>query len=89
MAVAKNIHNHYRGLHIVIINHLNGKVEVAKVFDTSKSSVEFEHFTAFRIPEGHIVVAACMDDCVTSLSPRSKEWFRQMGSEQITKLEYR
>ncbi len=33
-----NENGHYRGLHIAIINPYTGKVEVARVFDTYKSS---------------------------------------------------
>ena len=36
--VSTNYNNHYRGLHIVVINHTNCKVEFAKVFDTNQSS---------------------------------------------------
>ena len=34
--------NNDRGLHIIIINPLNGRVELAQVFDTFKSSTELE-----------------------------------------------
>ena len=40
--VKKNINDHYRGLHIAVINSINGIVETAQVFDTYKSSTEFE-----------------------------------------------
>ena len=40
----KNENDHYRGLHIVIINSTNGKIEHAKVFDTYKSSSLLETF---------------------------------------------
>lgn len=36
--VEKNEHNHYRGLHIVVINPKNFKVVFSKVFDTNKPS---------------------------------------------------
>lgn len=32
--IEKNDHNHFRGLHIVIINPLNGKLLFGQVFDT-------------------------------------------------------
>ena len=41
------------------------------------------------IPDGHIVVAACKDDCVTKLSEKGKLWFENMGSKDILKLKYR
>ena len=34
----KNENGNYRGLHIVIVSKLNGKVEFKKVFDTYESS---------------------------------------------------
>ena len=30
-----------------------------------------------------IVIAACKDDCVTNLSEAGKQWFIDMGSEDI------
>ena len=48
----------YRGLHIVIINPDNGKVEFTNVFDTYDSSELLEQFINTHIPEGRIVVAA-------------------------------
>ena len=65
--VEKNENNHYRGLHIVIVNPQTGKVESAQAFDTYISSEALEAFTD-EIPEGRIVVAACMDECATELS---------------------
>ena len=41
------------------------------------------------IPKGFIVIAACMDDCVTQLSNKSKCWFADMGSQEIWNLGYR
>ena len=36
--VEANDSNHYRGLHIVVINPIHGKILIAKVFDTHASS---------------------------------------------------
>ena len=41
------------------------------------------------MPNGHIVVAACKDDCVTNLSTAGKKWFFDMGSKEIWNLGYR
>ena len=69
LKVERNENKHYRGLHIVIINPENGKVECAKVFDTYKSSACIDNFLFnIDLPEGYIVVAACKDDCVTKMS---------------------
>ena len=66
--VEMNEHNHDRGLHIVLINSSNGQVQLAKVFDTYRTSDAFDAFIAEGLPEESIVVAACKDDCVRSLS---------------------
>ena len=42
--VERNEHNHYRGLHVVVINPLDYKVEVAKVFDTYITSDSLNAF---------------------------------------------
>ena len=88
--VEKNTSNHDRGLHIVLINPKNGEILKAKVFDTYKSSSEFEAFIdSPNVPAGCILVAACKDDCVTNLSQKAKAWFAKMGSKEIWNLEYR
>lgn len=63
--MSKNEHNTYRGLHVVVINPSSGQVESANVYDTSNTSDEMEKFidSSDSLP-GHIVAAACMDDCV-------------------------
>lgn len=38
VAVEKNENNHYRGLHIVVVNPANEKVEMARAFDTYETS---------------------------------------------------
>lgn len=90
VTVDKNVSGHFRGLHIVIINKSNGKVKIAKVFDTYKSSQELDAFIDNTIlRNGNIVVIACKDDCVTSLSENAKQWLTDMGSDEIEELEYR
>ena len=37
-----NTSNHFRGLHIVVINETSGEVVLAKVFDTYESSKQLE-----------------------------------------------
>lgn len=86
----KNVHGHFRGLHIVLINPKNGKVELAKIFDTYKSSDLFDNFIKNEeIPEGYIIVAACQDDFMTNLSTNGKIWFQKLGSKEIDNVEYR
>lgn len=84
-----NENGHQRGLHIVVFNPFQGIVNVAKVFDTYKSSYQFGEFIAQQIPDEHIVIAACKDDCTQNLSNEGKLWFASMGSEEIWKLHYR
>ena len=79
----------YRGLHIVVVNPKTGKIEVSRVFDTHKSSSEFEEFISTRVPTDHIVIAACKGECVKGLSDKAKEWFYNMGSQEIFRLCYR
>ena len=65
--VQKNETNHYRGLHIVIIDPAaptEKNVKFSKVFDTYNSSNAFGKFVLQDIPPGHIIVAACKDECV-------------------------
>lgn len=63
-----NEHKHFRGLHIVVINPINYKVIMSKVFDTYITSNELNRFAAINIPEGYIIAAGCKDDCLSKLS---------------------
>ena len=82
--VEKNENNNYRGLHIVIIDPSRGNILSAKAFDTyksQKSSSAIAEFINTAIPEGHIVVAACKDECSKKMSGKVKWWFENMGSK--------
>lgn len=75
---------------VILTNGL--ELEVAEVFDTYKTSEDFEKLvdiSSTKFGEGSIVMAACMDDCVTSLSKKCKQWFADMGSKEIWNVEYR
>lgn len=87
--LAPNENKHYRGLHIVLINQANGKVDLAQVFDTYATSIGFEDFIKKGVPAGYIVAAAGKDDCTQQLSWNSRKWFVKMGSKEIWKLRYR
>ena len=51
---------------------------------------KFEEFlTKAKFPDGHIVVAACKDDCTRELKESGKAWFTNMGSKCILELKYR
>lgn len=79
--VEKNVHGHDRGLHVVLVNPENGKVEWTKVFDTYEKPEGFDYFCAnVHIPHGFIVVAACKDECTSNLSAFGRSWFKFMGS---------
>ena len=59
-----------------MINRISGRVEVAKAFDTYKRSDTFNEFISDEgIAFGSIIVAACMDDCITNMSREAKSWF--------------
>ena len=79
----------YRGLHIVVVDPADGQVKTAKVFDTYEYSDGFDEFIKADIPDGDIIVAACMDDCISNMSEAGKEWLSNLGSEEIDNLEYR
>ena len=74
-------------MHIVVIDPKNGEIEWARVFDTHESSEEFEEFCG-KIQQGHIVVAACKEDCQKNMSNGIKNFFAYMGSTQIWNLKY-
>ena len=69
-----------RGLHIVVLDPLAGKVSSAQVFDTYESSSALDTFIAQDRPDGSIIIAACHDDCANKLSAEAKQWFTNMGS---------
>ena len=72
MQVGKNEHNHFRGLHIVVFNVFMGIVDLAIVFDTYKTSDQLDDFIMSDIPDGSIIIAACMDECFTHMSDEAK-----------------
>ena len=84
-----NVDETDRGLHIVVVNRATGSVEMAQIFDTYKYSYGFDDFIKDDIPEDHIIIAACKDDCVTNLSDDAKQWFADLGSKEIWNLKYR
>lgn len=50
---------------------------------------QFNYLIEKDIEDGHIVIAACNDDCVTNLNHLGKQWFANMGSYEINYLKYR
>ena len=79
-----------RGLHIVVIDGIQAKIEYAQVFDTYKSSEKLDQFIdGFEKSQYQIVIAACKDDCVKKLSRKAKLWLAGMGSREIAHLKYR
>lgn len=87
--MALNENDNDRGLHIAVLNHLNGQIDIAQIFDTYKTSEALNAFIKSDFNEGSIVVAACKDECSISLSDEAKLWFEQMGSKHIWDLTYR
>ena len=78
-----NESNDYRGLHIVVVHPSNGNVLVARVFLIGPDSDAFDTFISGDLPEGSIVAAACKDDCIINLSKPGKQWFANMGSQEV------
>lgn len=59
VVISKNEHNHFRGLHVVVIDPTSGNIISGEAFDTHKTIIEFENFVLTKIPEGHIIAVAC------------------------------
>ena len=53
---------------MAIINPSNGKVELAKVFDTHVKANAFDSFISKWIPDGYIVVATSIGKFTEKLS---------------------
>ena len=66
--MTKNENGTIRGFHVVVINTFRGSIEISKIFDTYKSSEEFDKFTAIKFPKDWIMAIACKDDCSKNLS---------------------
>ena len=76
-----NENNGHRGLHVVVISPITGKMQEARCFDTYESCDYLDEYIEFDIAKGDIVVAACQDDCMTAMSQKVKDWFKIMGSK--------
>ena len=85
-----NENGHDRGLHIVVINPYAGHVEIAKVFDTYKSDEGLVEFMkTSHIPNGFIVATACKDECTVGMRFPTRQWFINMGSEEMWNVQWR
>ena len=76
-------------MHIVVFNPFAGKIVSAQVFDTYQTAAGFDNFITQTLPDGFIVIVACKDECMTSLTNQRKQWFANMGSKEIWSLGYR
>ena len=79
---------------MIVLNPYNGSIEFAKAFDTYKSSLEFENFIksdfGSKLSKSNLImIIACKDDCVTNLSAKAKKWLYELGSKQISEVQYR
>ena len=61
----------------------------AKCFDTYETSENLDALIDTGIEHGDVVIAVCKDECFTNLSDKAKDWFKSMGSKEISNLEYR
>ena len=86
-----NQSGHYRGLHIVVIDPIDGTVKLAKVFDTFESSEDLSSylFGPSSPTAGSIVVATCKNECWRRFSDSCKRWFKKMGSTEIDNVEHK
>ena len=82
-----------RGFHMVIIDPYNGGIQLNKVFDTYKSSKEFERWIDMQDGEyeGSIIAVTCKGECtgglyVQKVSDKVAAWFQGMGSKLIGEL---
>ena len=57
---------------MVVINPLDGKVEMAKAFDTHELCGEFDTFMTKGVEEDYIVAVACKDDCISEIGLSDK-----------------
>ena len=72
----KNENNHYRGLHLVVIDPKSGTIQLSRVFDTYFSSTQLENTIDEILDcDGFIIVVACKDECISQLSNKCKLWF--------------
>ena len=80
--IAENENGHHRGLNIVVVDEITGKVKRAQAYDTYESFDKFEEFIeeAKYFPDGTIVAAACKDDCITKMNLPGKQFFWGLGS---------
>ena len=83
--VQPNENGHFRGLHIVVINPINGKVSKAQSFDTHESSVAMGKFVA-DLEQDWIIVVACKDTCVKAMDENIVYWLANLGSREVFKL---
>ena len=72
-----------------MVDASTGEVTNAKAYDTYKCSEVMEYFIDNLLPDNHIVVAACQDDCANRLSVKIKAWFKELGSKEIDNVQYR
>ena len=84
-----NESGHDRGLHMVIVDAATGVIQDAQIFDTYKSSDSLSAWQSKEWTAGDIVVAACKDDCATNLTEECKEWFENLGSDEISDIGFR
>ena len=85
----RNINKHYRGLHILTLDPVNGAIKEKRVFDTYDDGDLFDEFLATKLDYGDIVAVACKDECISELTDKAKKWFENLGSNEIWYLAYR
>ena len=77
-----------RGMNLVVVNPNNGKIFLAKAFDTLLTSAPLES-ALNSIPFGFIIAIGIKDEGTRRLSSKVKRFFKDIGSTEIDKIKYR
>ena len=69
----------------MIVNPNNGKVASAKAYDGFETYDEMDkQIDVWKaIPEGHIIIAACNDECMIMKHMDARQFFADQGSSEI------
>ena len=83
MSLLKTCDNNENGLHLVIINRISGKVEIAKVFNTVKESHLIDIFITKYTNKSMIIITASQTINTNTFGPNLKSWLISMGMKEL------
>lgn len=81
--------NGARGLNVVVVDNVTLRVVDVKAFDVYRSDDELQRYLMRGVSDGHVVVAATMDDAANSLTDAGRKVLEGYGSVLITMLGFR